>query len=164
MTKCNSFCTQSIPFLKFFHCWIQSNRHTTSGLYCTNAISVTALCFSLGSTSLLRPLLYPILVFFQFSCHLLSLDLTWTPTEHRSLLPHLFRGKILTPLHLLWMILVSVIEVMLWLVGNFDSLLYSDLDYNYLPWGDTKSITLLCPPTLEPYVAIAELVDKVHTL
>ena len=37
-----------------------------------------------------------------------------------------------------------------------------DLDYNYLPWGDEKRLTLLCPPTGEPHVAIAELVDKVH--
>lgn len=38
-----------------------------------------------------------------------------------------------------------------------------DLDYNYLPWGDEKRLTLLCPPTGEPHVAIAELVDKIFS-
>ena len=38
----------------------------------------------------------------------------------------------------------------------------SDLEYDYLPWGGSdKSITLLKQPVGEPYVAIAELVDKV---
>ncbi|XP_019852573.1 PREDICTED: uncharacterized protein LOC109582347 isoform X2 [Amphimedon queenslandica] len=38
-----------------------------------------------------------------------------------------------------------------------------DLDYNYLPWGDGRSITLLTPPSGEPYVAIAELVAKIFS-
>lgn len=36
-----------------------------------------------------------------------------------------------------------------------------DIEYNYLSWSDERSITLLTPPTGEPYVAIAELVAKV---
>ena len=35
------------------------------------------------------------------------------------------------------------------------------MDYNYFPWGDGRNITLLTPPSGEPYVAIAELVAKV---
>lgn len=107
-------------------------------------------------------------------CHPVALDLILTKSElleNNPLRPplhlfltHLTRNKAppppLTSRHLHLMTPVST-QVPCLLTSSHFLFSAPELDYNYIPWGATKSLTLLCPPDGEPHVAIAELVDKV---
>ena len=106
-------------------------------------------------------------------CHPVALDLILTKSELLEnnpprpplhlFLTHLNRSKAPPPLTSRHLHLMTPVSTQVPCLLTSSHFLFSapELDYNYIPWGATKSLTLLCPPDGEPHVAIAELVDKV---